>query len=336
MVLHVEHPLGVGGQRVAHRVVEAVGPRLAGGAGTEVDQAEVVHDVATADDEHVAIAQRGQRPTEIEVVLQRLHRVDRQLHDRHVGVGEHVGEHAPGAVVEAPAVVILPDPRRLDGLGDLTRQVGQAGRRVVEGEQLGREAVEVVDRARRGHRRHRGGVDEPVGRDAQDGARLGHGLTERPPGLGVAVVGQGVHGVAMTDEGGGHHVRGSYGVTDGLFSQAFTSVILIRGRRRSSDGRRGDHGWFTGIGFRAGHGVGRRRMGGGDRRAIGNGSRTGHPRRSRRRARRRPSGRADPDGRGARRAAAAGQQRQHPRPVPAAGAGRVPARRAARGVRGRT
>ena len=41
--------------------------------------------------------------------------VEGQLHDGHVGVGERVDEHGPGAVVDAPAVVVAPDPHGVGG-----------------------------------------------------------------------------------------------------------------------------------------------------------------------------------------------------------------------------
>src|SRR4029453_17048919 len=51
----------------------------------------------------------------------------------------------PGAVVETPAVPVEADPAWLDGFGDELGDLGVAGCGVVEGEQLIREAVEVVD-----------------------------------------------------------------------------------------------------------------------------------------------------------------------------------------------
>jgi hypothetical protein len=57
------------------------------------------------------------------------------------------------------AVVVEPNPRRFQHLGDLLGQFGITGRRVLDGEQLVREAVEVVDGRGPGHGRDRGGVD---------------------------------------------------------------------------------------------------------------------------------------------------------------------------------
>lgn len=70
--------------------------------------------------------------------------VDGQLDDRDGGVREGVHQHAPGAVVDAPRVDVRAHPGRGDDVTDLLRQLRQAGRRVVDVEQLLREAVEVV------------------------------------------------------------------------------------------------------------------------------------------------------------------------------------------------
>src|SRR3546814_1333632 len=85
------------------------------------------------------------------MIGQRLQRIDRELDHRHVGLGIEVGEHAPGAVVEAPLVAIRADPERLGDLRHLLGKLGQAGRRIVEIEEFLRKAVEVVNRARLWH-----------------------------------------------------------------------------------------------------------------------------------------------------------------------------------------
>ena len=106
---------------------------------------EVVHDVAAADDQHASLAQRRQRGAELEVVVERLVGVDRELHDRDVGVGEGVHEHRPGAVVDAPAVGVEPDP------------ASAPRRRRSRPRARGRRAPDTRPRtARRGTRRSRG------------------------------------------------------------------------------------------------------------------------------------------------------------------------------------
>ena len=147
--------LAIAAGSVSHQrpgvVVEAAGPvEAVRPAGRSRRTPEVVHHVAAADDQHAALAQRREAGAELEVVVERLLGVDRQLHDRDVRVREHVAQHRPRAVIDAPAVDVEADPRRLDDLGDLVGQFGQPGRRVLDVEQLLGEAVEVVDRARPG------------------------------------------------------------------------------------------------------------------------------------------------------------------------------------------
>ena len=74
---------------------------------------------------------------ERDVVGERLVGVDRQLQDGDVGVRKRVHQHRPGAVVDAPAVEVHADPRRLHDLGDLLGQCRVARRRIVDREQLG-------------------------------------------------------------------------------------------------------------------------------------------------------------------------------------------------------
>ncbi len=87
-------------------------------------EAEVVHDVAAAHDEHPSVAERVELHAEIEVVLLGLARVEGELHDRDVRGRVHAGEDAPGAVVEPPAVVVEADPHRCRDLDDLLRELG--------------------------------------------------------------------------------------------------------------------------------------------------------------------------------------------------------------------
>jgi hypothetical protein len=168
-----------------------------------VDAVQVVHDVAAADDAHAPFTQRCEPRRETEVVVHRLGLIDRQLQDRDIGDGKGMAQHRPGAMVDAPAFVVEPHPLRLDDLRDLSRDIGRARGRIVDREQLVREAVEVVDRARARHRRHRRGIDIPVRGDHQYRSPSADGITESAPRFGVAVVGQGVHQVAVSEERGG-------------------------------------------------------------------------------------------------------------------------------------
>ena len=80
------------------------------------------------------------------MVLEWFLRVDRQLDNRDVGVGEGMDQNRPGAVVEAPTVVIEPDPGGLGDLGDLFGEGDVTRRRVLHGEEFIGEPVEIVNR----------------------------------------------------------------------------------------------------------------------------------------------------------------------------------------------
>ena len=91
------------------------------------------------------------------------------LHDRDVGVREHVHEHRPGPVVDPPAGGVDGDPDRIQELRHLDRELRVAGCRVLHPEQLVREAGEVVDRPGFRHGGDGDGIEVPVSRDGQDG-----------------------------------------------------------------------------------------------------------------------------------------------------------------------
>jgi len=106
-----------------------------------------VGDPALSDDQDAAVAQRGEPGAEVEVAVQRLHGVERELHDGDVGAGEGVHEHRPGAVVRCPRSRCRRRPDGLDDIADLVGELGQAGAGVVDVEQRLGEAEEVVDGA---------------------------------------------------------------------------------------------------------------------------------------------------------------------------------------------
>ena len=190
--------------QVADLGVEPLGPIEPSLAPAEVEHRQVVDDVAAGDDEHAVVTQWCEALTKLEVVRRRLAGIDRELHDRNVSVGVQVTEHAPCSVIQPPAIVIEPDPHRVDDASQALGQLWVTRRRILEREQLRWEAEEVVDRARCGHRRHCGRVDEPVGRDAQDRPRPPErpidGPAELVPALGVSVVFERVHWAPVPDE----------------------------------------------------------------------------------------------------------------------------------------
>ena len=87
-----------------YRIVEAVG----GGISVLVlpfDAAQVVDDVAAAHDEVALLAKAGELLAELVRLARCDVAVDGELDDGDVGLREDVDEDAPGAVVDAPAVV---------------------------------------------------------------------------------------------------------------------------------------------------------------------------------------------------------------------------------------
>jgi hypothetical protein len=179
------------------------------------DAAEIVDDVAARHHQDSPLSQRRQPPPQREMIVERLQRVDRQLHDRHVGFRVEVGEHAPRAVVDPPLVPVEPAPDRLNRLRHLRRHVGRARRRIVEVEQRLRKPVKIVDGARPRHRRHRARPEIPVRRHHEHRPRPRQSPPHRPPRLREAVAFERVHRAAMADEEGGHeirHRRGSFSI----------------------------------------------------------------------------------------------------------------------------
>lgn len=94
-------------------VVEAPRPLEPGLRLCPVDAPKVVDRVATADDEHPSVAQRRQLGAQLEVVVERLLRIDRQLDDRDVGSGntwissDQVPWSRPQTSVSRPTMVGL-------------------------------------------------------------------------------------------------------------------------------------------------------------------------------------------------------------------------------------
>ncbi len=109
-------------------------------AGVAARGAQVVHDVAAADDQHAALAQRPQLLAELVVLGRRAAVVHAELHHRDVGAREHRLEHRPGAVVEAPLGLVQAQrgaaERLAHALRDLRCRFRCAGRRVLLVEQL--------------------------------------------------------------------------------------------------------------------------------------------------------------------------------------------------------
>jgi hypothetical protein len=205
---------GIVGKLRGGRIVEALRP-VVGGVGTVPgDPAEVVDDVAAGEDHDAALPQRRQPGAEVEMEVERLQGVDRKLDDRQVGLGIEMGEDAPRAVVEPPLVVVEAAPDRLHRLGDLLRQLRRTRRGILKGEQLRRETVEIVDRARPLHGGDRRRAEIPVGRYDEQRPRPRQSFAQRAPGAGEAIPLERVHRAAMADEQSRHP---GYCGTQGVF-----------------------------------------------------------------------------------------------------------------------
>ena len=129
--------------------------------------------------------------------------VDAQLHHGHIGVGEHVAEHAPCAVVEPPVA-----PERGAPLPEepchAAREPRVARRAVPDRVERLREAAEVVEGRRQLVRGEERTGHAPVRRDGEDGLRAREERRERPEPLAPEVVVDGVHRRTVPDEEDGH------------------------------------------------------------------------------------------------------------------------------------
>lgn len=192
-----------------YRIVEAVG----GGISVLVlpfDAAQVVDDVAAAHDEVALLAQDGELLAEFVGGALCDVAVDGELDDGDVGLWEDVDEDAPRAVVDAPAVVDF--DVCAEQVRDVAREVCAAGRLVLEGVELRREAVHVVDLTRRCGALHERAVRVPVRRDHQDSPGLAEFLEDALPeavvGVGQFIVVECDHRAAVSDENSGHLFHG--------------------------------------------------------------------------------------------------------------------------------
>src|SRR3954454_24475031 len=134
------------------------------------------------------------------MVRERLQSVDRQLDDRDVRRRKQVSEDAPSSMIEAPLVTIKPAPSRFDSIGYFFSDLGRPSCRILEREQFGREAVEIVNRPRPGHCCYGGCPKEPVCGDDEQGSWLRQFLSPRPPRLCEAIHFKCVHRASVTDE----------------------------------------------------------------------------------------------------------------------------------------
>lgn len=192
-----------------YRIVEAVGGWISVLV-LSFDAAQVVDNVAASHDEVALLAQAGELLAELVGGVLGDVAVDGELDDGDVGLWEDVDEDAPRAVVDAPAVVDF--DVCAEQVRDVAREVCAAGRLVLEGVELRREAVHVVDLARRCGALHERAVRVPVRRDHQDGLGLAEFLEDALPeavvGVGQFIMVECDHRAAVSDENSGHLFHG--------------------------------------------------------------------------------------------------------------------------------
>jgi hypothetical protein len=167
-------------------------------------RAQVVHDVAAADDQHAPVAQVLELPAQRQVLGRRPGVIHAELDHRNVRFGKHRFEHGPGAVVQAPVLIVDPYGRLNNAPADVLRGRRRSGRGVLLVEELLWKAAEVVDGPGAVHARHPPVVRKPMCGDAENqlGPRqaLAELCAQSLPATAVFVVLDGVHRAAMAHE----------------------------------------------------------------------------------------------------------------------------------------
>src|SRR6185312_5238995 len=174
-----------------------------GGVSTPRIRVEVVYNVAAAHDQNVLMAQRAQPPSDVVMKSGWLRFIDAELYHRYVRRGERVAQHGPRSMIETPRL-IQRDVQRGEQLSDSVRNLGCPRSRIPHLIQFARETAEVMDRARRTHRRYRSDRNKPVRGDRQDHTRPRNPGANGDPCRSVFVLRQRVHGIPMAKEDSRH------------------------------------------------------------------------------------------------------------------------------------
>ncbi|CPJ59205.1 Uncharacterised protein [Bordetella pertussis] len=148
--------------------------------------AQIVRQRTRSDHQHAVIAQRRQRLAQRILAARVALHVQRQLHDRQVGVRIQVAQRHPGAMVErTPRIVAGLDAGVREHVHHLLRQSGRSLGRVLQLVQVGGKAAEIVpgdlavagrDRqalphpVRRNHQHRTRALGQPVAPGSQRGA----------------------------------------------------------------------------------------------------------------------------------------------------------------------
>lgn len=162
-------------------------------------QAEVVNDVAAAHDEDAAFAQRAEFGGERKVSGGIELGVETELHDRNIRIRVEVAQHRPGAVVEAPCVVVF-DEGFAGQIAHLLRKQRIPEGRILHCIEFGREAPEIVDGARLRHSGHPGPAGFPMGRHAHDAPGTRNPCRHFPESPHEVIFLDGVHRTSVSEE----------------------------------------------------------------------------------------------------------------------------------------
>src|SRR5438067_970464 len=113
-------------------------------------------------------------------------------------------QNTPGAMIKAPLVPVQSTPNWLDCISNFLSHIRRANGGIFEGEQVSREAIEIVDRSRTGHRSDRRCTKEPVRGDDKDCSRFWKLAAQGPPRLRETIQLQRVHRTSVANEQSGH------------------------------------------------------------------------------------------------------------------------------------
>lgn len=151
--------------RGANVLVETLGPiewsRI------RIHHLQVVDDVAAAQHQHAVVAQGRECRADGPVEICCARRIQRELQNRNLGVGIHVHQHGPRAVIEPPRIVER-NVERAQHLGEPAGELRIAGRVVANGVEVPWKPVEIVNGPGPLADRHRDAAYVPVRRDDEN------------------------------------------------------------------------------------------------------------------------------------------------------------------------
>ena len=140
-----------------------------------VDEPQIVNDIAACKNEDFPARAAARAWRRARDDSRTAARIDRQLDDGDVGVGIDNGKDAPSTMIEAPLILVEPDPGWADPPSTTScATLRRPGSGIIEVEQGFRKAEEVMDGSWPCHGGDRGRFDEPVRRYDKDRAGPGN------------------------------------------------------------------------------------------------------------------------------------------------------------------